>query len=344
MQGYVRKRRLAWVLGLALAAAAAMLALASVGLGAMDIPPAQVARIIWGQLSGQGERLAANQVAVVWEIRLPRVLCALLVGAGLSAAGAVFQSLLGNPLADPYTLGVSTGAAFGACAAIYINLMWSVALPTTPFAFAAALAALGAVLLIARRGGGFGAANLIVAGMIVSSVLSAAISFLKMLAGENVSAIVYWMMGSLSSKAWADVAVLLPLTAAGILAAYFFASDLNALALGERAALSLGVNVKRTRLILLAAGALLTAACVSVGGVIGFVGLIVPHMLRMALSSDNRLLIPLSALAGGVLLLAADDAARLLGNGDIPVGVLTTLIGGPFFLYLFLHRRGARPC
>lgn len=344
MEGYGRKRRLAWALGLALAAALGALILASVGLGAMEIAPAQVARIIWAQLTGGTDALPANQVAVVWEIRLPRVLCAVGVGAGLSAAGAVFQSLLGNPLADPYTLGVSTGAAFGASMAIYLNLMWGLNLPATPFAFGAALLALGAVTLIARKGGGFGAGNLIVAGMIVSSVLSAAISFLKMLAGENVSAIVYWMMGSLSAKAWRDAAVLFPLVLAGALAALFFAGDLNAVSLGERAAASLGVNVRRARLILLGAGALMTAACVSVGGVIGFVGLIVPHMLRMAVSGDNRLLIPLSALAGAVLLLAADDAARLLGNGDMPVGVLTTLIGGPFFLYLFLRKRGTRPC
>ncbi|MEG2622390.1 MAG: iron ABC transporter permease [Clostridia bacterium] len=330
---------------LALVAATLAVMLVSVGQGAMPITASDTARILLSPLSGQApSAFAANQVAVVWEIRLPRILASFLVGAGLSVAGVIFQSLLGNPLADPYTLGVSTGAAFGASLAILLNLLYGLAIPVTPPAFGMAMAALVLVLALAQRRGDLAASNLVIAGMIVSAVLSSAISFMKMLAGENVSAIVQWMMGSLSAKNWDELALLFPIVLASTVVAASFAGELNLMNFGERAARALGVNVRRTRLVLLLAGALVTAGCVSVSGVIGFVGLIVPHMLRMAGARDNRALVPLSALGGGLLLLVADNCARLLGNGDIPVGILTTLIGGPFFLYLFMRRGGHGLC
>lgn len=339
-----RQRRRYAVTGLLLAAAALLLVAASAALGAMALPVHDTARILWGKLFGNAAALAPfadNKIAVVWAIRLPRVLSALLCGMGLSVAGAIFQSLLGNPLADPYTLGVSTGAAFGATAAIYCNVVYGLFVPVTPMAFLTALLALLAVLAIARRGGGFSAGTLVIAGMIVSTILSAGVSFLKKISGESVSAIVYWLMGSFSAKQWTDVALLAAVILPCIALACVGAQKLNLMSLGDRAAQALGIHPQRTRLVLLLAGALITAACVSTAGIIGFVGLIIPHMLRMWLTSDNRALLPLSALAGGLLLLLADDAARLLGNGDMPVGVLTTLLGGPFFIYLFLRGRQA---
>jgi iron complex transport system permease protein len=180
------------------------------------------------------------------------------------------------------------------------------------------------------------------AGIIVSSIFQAGISFIKVLSGESVGAIVFWLMGSLSAKSWREAAllawVILPSTAL----AFCFAGSLNILSLGSREAESLGVNAKRTRFLYLALGATITAVCVSVCGIIGFVGLIVPHLLRYSVTSDNRLLIPLSALSGGLLLAAADTCVRLLGSGEIPVGALTTLLGGPFFLYIFIRRTGTR--
>lgn len=340
--GYGRLKRRTALLALIFIALSVVVLIFSVGVGAMNIPFGRVADIIFSKLTGNGERLAGfrqNEIAVIWEIRLPRVLAGYLVGAGLAAAGVVFQALLGNALADPYTLGVSTGAAFGASLMIVINLMLSKTYPLVPSAFLFAALALMVVMMMAEKGGGLKASNLIIAGMIVSAVLSSAISFLKMLAGENVSAIVYWMMGSVSAKSWSDLVFLFPLTVLGVLIALFHASSLNVMTLGDRAAEALGVEVKRVRLGLLLAGAMITAACVSTSGIIGFVGLIVPHMLRMAVSGDNRRLLPLSYLSGGLLLMLADDAARMIGHGDIPVGVLTTLLGGPFFIYLFLRKR-----
>lgn len=341
MQNLIARRRRCLLFGLVLSALALSCAVAGVSLGAMRLSFGEVTRILLAKLRG-GEALSAfaqNEVAVVLAIRLPRVLCGLLVGMGLAVAGAIFQSLLGNPLADPYTLGISTGAAFGAAGAIYLNVTFAQSIPVTPAAFAMAAVTLLAVVFLAERGGGMKAGNLVVAGMIVSAILSSAISFLKMLAGESVSAIVFWLMGSLSAKTWNDVWLLLFIVPPCALAACCLGADLNLMTLGERAAQGLGVDVKRARAAFMLLGALITAACVSVGGVIGFVGLIVPHMLRMGFASDNRVLLPLCAAGGALLLALADMAARLVGNGDVPVGVLTTLIGGPFFIYLFLRRR-----
>ena len=163
-----------------------------------------------------------------------------------------------------------------------------------------------------------------------------------MLAGENVSAIVYWLMGSLGSKGWSDVFLIAPVVLVASILAFLFSNDLNVMSLGSRNALSLGVNVKRIRLLYLVLASAITAGCVSVCGVIGFVGLVVPHVLRFSLTSDNRLLLPLCALLGGALLCAADNVTRLISNGEIPVGVLTTMLGGPFFIYIFLRRKGER--
>lgn len=311
----------------------------AVGMGAMQIGFGESLRILWEKLTGNAlEGVKANAIAVVWEIRLPRVLCGLFVGMGLAVAGAIFQSLLGNPLADPYTLGVSTGAAFGASLAILLNIMFALVLSTTAFAFGFAFLTLILVLLIARRSGDLTTNSLIISGIIIGTILSAGISFIKMTAGEDVSAIVFWIMGSLVSRQWSHVFLVMPIVLIASIVAYAFANDLNVMTLGDNSAQSLGVNTKRIRLLYLILGSCLTAACVSASGVIGFVGLVVPHLLRMWLTANNRVLIPLSALLGGLLLMLADNATRLLSGGEIPVGVLTTLLGGPFFLFVFSKR------
>ncbi|NMB40465.1 MAG: iron ABC transporter permease [Firmicutes bacterium] len=311
----------------------------TVGVGAMQIGFGQSLYILWGKICGSAlPDVKANAVAVVWKIRLPRLLCGLFVGMGLAIAGTIFQSILGNPLADPYTLGVSTGAAFGASLAILFNILFATMLSTTAFAFAFAFLTLLLVLLIAGRGGGLTTGNLIISGIIISAILSAGISYIKMAAGENVSAIVFWIMGSLVSRQWGHVFLVMPTVLLAGIFAYAFADDLNVMTLGDEEARGLGVNTKQVRLLYLILGSCLTAGCVSVSGVIGFVGLIVPHLLRMWLTADNRILIPLSALLGGLLLLLADNATRLFSGGEIPVGVLTTLLGGPFFLYVFSRK------
>ena len=342
LAGIIRKKRrrlkiAAWTLTVI----AVALAVAAVTFGRAGIEVGDVLAVIQGKLLGDASlygHLNAAKEAIVWDIRLPRVICALLVGGGLAVAGVVFQALLMNPLADSYTMGVSTGAAFGASIAIYLNIFAAGNLPVTLFAFGGALLTLGIVMSIARVGGYMSSANLVIAGIIVSSILSAAISMIKSMAGEQVSAIVVWLIGSLAAKTWEHCAYGLPLVLLATFVCYYYAEDLNVLSLGDREARNLGIDGSRLRNILLAAGALLTAVCVAIGGIIGFVGLIVPHMLRMIVGSDNKALIPLCALTGGILLLISDTFARTVMNVEIPVGVLTTLLGGPFFVYIFRLR------
>jgi iron complex transport system permease protein len=289
--------------------------------------------------------IAPGAVAVVWELRLPRIICGLCAGAGLGAAGALFQAILQNPLADPYTLGVSSGAAFGASLAILLNLTLAAAIPVSLAALVFAGIALALVLLIASRvpaAGDFNGASLVMAGIIVSAILQAGISFMKMISGEQVAAIVFWLMGSLSARTWNDALLLAPVIIAATALAALFSGDLNALTLGGKTAEALGTPVRRTLLLYLFLGAVITAVCVSVCGIIGFVGLVVPHLLRVGVSPDNRFLLPLSALGGALLLTSADTAARLVSAGEIPVGVLTTLLGGPFYIYILVRRSRGR--
>lgn len=312
-----------------------------VGLGFIKIPPWEIARIIFSFLTADHTAMAGLDdihQTVILDIRLPRILTAVLVGAGLATAGAVFQGLLMNPLADPYTLGVSTGAAFGATLAIFFGILLpgNLGLLTVPlFSFTGALLALGIVYSLALVNGALAVTNLILSGVIVSAILSAAISFLKSMAGEGVGSIVFWLMGSFASRGWDHVFLCLPVVLAGFLTCYYYADDLNVLSLGTKSARQLGVNESKVTTILLVASSLITAACVSVSGIIGFVGLIVPHLMRMLVGPDHRVLIPVSAVGGALLLSGADTIARNLLSAELPVGVLTTLLGGPFFCYIY---------
>ena len=345
---YKKNRRKSLVLLILFSAALPLAVSVATGLGAMHISVRDVVRILAGKALGferwYGD-IAPGAVAVIWELRLPRIICALFVGAGLAAAGVIFQAILQNPLADPYTLGVSSGAAFGASLAILINITSRLMLPVSLSALAFAVLSLVLVLLIAAHtpsAAEYNGASLVMAGIIVSAILQAGISFMKMISGEQVSAIVFWLMGSLSARSWKDALLLAPVISVAVTAAALFAGDLNMLTLGSKTAQTLGTPVRRTLLLYLLLGAAITAVCVSVCGIIGFVGLVVPHLLRLAVSSDNRFLLPLSALAGALLLAAADTSVRLISSGEIPVGVLTTLLGGPFYIYILLRRKGAR--
>jgi iron complex transport system permease protein len=221
----------------------------------------------------------------------------------------------------------------------------SSAVPVSLAALLFAALALALVLLIASRipsAGDYNAASLVMAGIIVSAILQAGISFMKMSSGEQVAAIVFWLMGSLSARTWNDTLLLAPVIVAAVVLGTLFSGDLNTLTLGSKTAESLGTPVRRTLILYLLLGAAITAVCVSVCGIIGFVGLVIPHLLRLGVSSDNRYLLPLSALGGALLLAAADTAARLVSGGEIPVGVLTTLLGGPFYIYILVRRREGR--
>lgn len=327
------------VIGLGLMLCLLMAIVFSVGIGRADLTPAVVTSVMVSKVTGMSDLasdIPAHYQAIVWDVRVPRILSAVLIGAGLAVSGAIFQSILRNPLADPYTIGVSTGAAFGASIAIFMNIILGKYLPVTPFALAGAFLSLSLVMTIARRNGMISSNNLIIAGIIVGSILSAGMSFLKSAAGENVAAIVHWLLGSLASRSWDHIMLLLPFIVIGCGLSIEFASRLDIMSLGEREARHLGVDPQKTMRLYLLIGSCMTAVCVAVGGIIGFVGLIVPHMIRFGLTSRNAILIPLSTVAGALLLLMADNISRILFNVEVPVGVLTTLLGGPFFIWLFM--------
>ena len=281
---------------------------------------------------------------IVIHVRLARICLAFLVGCGLAMAGTVYQGVLLNPLADPFTLGISTGAAFGASLAIILGLGGAhiAGIGVLPIAaFAGALAALYLVYLLGSAEGKLHVVTVILAGVIISTFLSALISLIKSLNEDSVSTIVFWIMGSFSGKSWTHVMLVLPYLVAGMGAVFYFTRELDLLSLGDVQAQQLGVDVQKVRFWLLFSASLVTAAAVAVSGIIGFVGLVVPHLVRMAAGPSHRRLIPAVLLSGGLLVLISDTLARsiLPGGEEIPVGVVTAILGGPFFCYLLLHRK-----
>ena len=290
---------------------------------------------------------------IVVGVRLPRILMAALVGFALAAAGTVMQGFFRNPMADPSIIGVSSGAAAGAVAFIVFPVALSATL-TLPvvgavdvglsygagvslFAFVGAVVAAFGVYAIATRHGRTPVATLLLAGVAVQTFLGAVISYLQLQAGESLRRIVAWLMGHLSGAGWSDVGVTAIVVPPLFVVLLVYARDLNVLLLGEEEARGLGIAVERTKRILLGAAALITAAGVAFAGVIGFVGLIVPHMVRLVVGPDHRVLLPNAALAGGSFLVAADTVARA-GSTELPVGIITAAVGAPFFVYLLVTR------
>jgi len=314
-------------------------------MGYIHIPMSDIIQILYGKFSSSlslPENTHETYLAVIFDVRLPRILTCAVVGAALAVAGALFQGILLNPLADPYTLGVSAGAAFGASIAILLNL--SAAFVSVPvFAFTGACATLFLVMFLSYSAKNpslsLSSNNLILSGIIVAAILSAGISFLKFIANEQVSVIIFWLMGSFASKTWIDFLAVLIFLILGLFISLFFARDLNLISLGAKSATSLGVDLKKVTIILLVTGSMLAAICVSVSGIIGFVGLLVPHTVRFITGPDNRKLIPLSMLAGAFLLLFADTITRAVLPHEIPIGVLTALTGGPVFCWIFKRNR-----
>jgi iron complex transport system permease protein len=314
----------------------------STGMGYIHLPFVDVVKILASRLSGFTHLIdGLDKIfpVIVIDVRMPRILTSAIVGGGLATCGAVFQGILLNPLADPYTLGVSAGAAFGAALALLLNLTFLGTYSVPVFAFLGATATLLFVIYLSSAAEGLSSNNLILSGIIVAAILSAGISFFKYLADEQVSVIIFWLMGSFNSKTWTDVTLTLVFVSLGFLIFLFFARDLNLIALGDRTASSLGVDTKRVPLILLVTASLVTAVCVSVSGIIGFVGLLVPHMMRFITGPDNRRLIPVTMLAGAILLLCADTVTRAVLPAEIPIGVLTALIGGPVFCIIYRRRQ-----
>jgi iron complex transport system permease protein len=284
-------------------------------------------------------------LVVVLDIRLSRVVLSFLVGAALGVAGAVFQGILRNPLADPFTIGVASGAAFGAALGLSLGLVGTsyLGLGTIPLlALLGSLGALALVMMLGRIQGRMRRDTLVLAGIVVATFLSALIALIKALDEEAVSAIVFWVMGSFQGRGWVHVGFSIPYLLLGLGLVMTRAKELDILTLGETQARQLGVEVERVRLRLLVGASLLTAAAVSVSGVIGFVGLVIPHLVRMIMGAAHRRLMVLSAFLGGLALLWSDVVARVLlrGGEELPVGVVTALVGGPFFCLLLKKRRG----
>ncbi len=326
--------------GLVLALLASLLLLASLGalkMGQVDVSWPAILDALTG---GDGQDLTARRV--ILGLRLPRVLLGVAVGASLAVAGVVFQAVLRNPLADPYLLGISGGASLGAAAVILGGAAWKgSALVLPAAAFLGALAALLAVMRISGLSGSPGPTTLILAGVMVSAFCSALVMLLSSLSpSSRVHGTLLWMMGSLASPAPGIVAPVILVTVAGGLMLALSGHHLNALSFGEATARQVGVDLERVRWRLLGGAALVTAAAVAASGLIGFIGLVVPHALRSMIGADNRLLLPSAALAGGAALVLADGGARMLvPPAEVPVGVITALFGAPFFLALLIRGR-----
>jgi iron complex transport system permease protein len=316
----------------------------SLSIGSAHLPISHIIGILSKHLPWIGEHIEASwpqsSEQIMNKVRIPRVLLGILVGAALSIAGAGFQGVLRNPLADPYSLGVSSGASVGAAILIYFGLQfawfgqWTVPI----VAFLTGLISLFLVLKLALIEGKLKMETLILSGVVMQAFLGAIVSFLVSISNQVINEIIFWLMGSLALRGWSYTYMISPYLLIGLVILLSYARSLNLLSLGERQAAHLGVHVERTKLIVLITSTLVTAAAVSVAGVIGFVGLIVPHLVRLLVGPDYRLIIPLSAIGGGIYVLWADTLARtLLSPTEIPLGVITAFLGAPFFAYL-LHK------
>jgi iron complex transport system permease protein len=329
-------RRLALALGV-LSLALLVVGALSLFVGSAGLSPAAVARALAGRAGAE-----SVESVVTLQLRLPRVVAAALAGGALAVAGVAFQALTRNPLAEPAVLGVSSGAAFGVVLAQIFGLGLSVlqALGVAVFAFAGALLAAGAVYLIARVPGGLSIQTLLLAGVIVGIFFTSAITVLISIVDFNrLGGVVHWLLGNLAPIPPASLALFALLALAGFWLILRSARELNLLALGEEAAVQLGVNAARLKQRVFVAAALLTGTVVAFTGPIGFVGLVVPHMLRGVLGQDNRLLVPTALVAGGIFLLAADTLARnVVAPAELSVGVITSFCGAPFFVYLLRTR------
>lgn len=333
---------------LALAVLTVTVMLLSIAIGPVTIPPRDILLVIAGQLGLPVSEVPAHHEAVIMAIRLPRTLLGLLVGAGLAVAGAAMQGLFRNPLADPGLIGVSSGAALAAVAVIVLGTQGLAFLTTALGPFSLPLAAFAGGLIttlliyrLASREGHTAVTTLLLAGIAVNALCGAGTGLLTYLADDaQLRTLTFWLMGSLGGATWPEVWSAATLIAVPLLTLPFLARTLNALLLGEAEAGHLGVAVQTMQRLIVALAALAVGAAVAVSGVIGFVGLVVPHLLRLLLGPDHRNLLPGAALLGGSLLLADLLARTVVSPAELPIGILTALIGGPFFLVLLMRLRG----
>ncbi|MCK5551715.1 MAG: iron chelate uptake ABC transporter family permease subunit [Deltaproteobacteria bacterium] len=313
--------------------------LVSLSVGAAKIGSAQVLRVLIDHITYSGGPAGPERL-IILSVRLPRILLAGLVGAALAVAGCSFQALLRNPLADPYILGVSSGSALGAVSAILVGLSaTSFGMPLA--SFCGAIVTVMLVFHVGKAGRGLHTNTLLLAGVIISAFFAAIIMFLISVAqNEDLSKIVFWLMGDFSSSDYRFVVIILPYILGGIGVLYSYARGFNLMVMGEETAIQLGIDVERLKKIAYIFASLVTAAAVSVCGLIGFVGLIIPHAVRMLFGPDHRLLIPASGLVGASFLICSDTIARTIAAPtELPVGAVTATFGAPFFIYLLKRRR-----
>lgn len=338
MNRWMSPRRF-WITLALFLATLGLLMLLSLGMGAVPIPVGQVAGVLFNP-ADSGHDPAS--VAIIMNFRLARVLLAALVGGGLAAAGAAFQALFRNPLADPYVIGASGGAALGATLAIISGLSLTFAGfgPVQLAAFCGALLSVVVVYGIAETGGKAPIVSLLLAGATLGTILMATVSFLMLVYDRDMHEIFSWLMGGFSGRSWPHLTSSAPYLLLGFLVLWLLARPLDALACGEETARTFGLSLPHARGAVVAAASLITAAAVAAGGVIGFVGLVAPHIARLFFGAAHHRLIPASALTGAVLMVAADDLARtLLAPLEMPAGIITAMLGGTFFLYLLKTRR-----
>ncbi len=333
MKQLLTPKKLIIRIGLALAVLGAVM-FACCGIGTENVS-------LKAAFSGPGAQATANpDYEILVRLRLPRIVLACLVGAALACSGVVFQALLRNPLADPYILGISSGAGLGAIIAVVSGLTWTLwgRSPLAVFAFAGALGTVWLVWFIGRLTGKFHVTGLLLAGVVVNAFFSAVIMFLTSIAkADQVHATIFWLMGNMTEEDFLTLWIGAGCVIAGIVALFYISPQLNALSFGDDDARSMGVNVVRTRTIAFGIAAAITAIAVSLSGLIGFVGLVVPHGVRLVFGPDHRQLFPLSAIVGAVFLVVADTLARvIIAPAQLPVGVVTAIVGGPFFLILLV--------
>ncbi|MGI6468098.1 MAG: iron chelate uptake ABC transporter family permease subunit [Syntrophomonadaceae bacterium] len=339
-----RKKHVPIIIGL-LALLLVILLLIGIGIGAVWIPPGEVLSLIKSGLNASSSGYSGQMLShyiIIWSIRFPRVLLGAMVGICLSVAGAIFQGLFRNPMADPYVIGVSSGAALGAVAAILLlgnlGIRYSYSIPA--FAFVCAILTILLVYNLARTGGKVPVMTLLLAGIAVNSFLSALQSLAMFYSGDQLHQVVFWLMGGFSSRGWEYIGMFMPYAVIGTAIAFLYTRELNGMLIGEEQAQHLGIDVERVKIILLVAAALLIGASVSVSGLIGFVGLIIPHVVRLIIGPDHRVLLPMVALTGAIFMVGADIIARtVIAPEELPVGVVTALIGGPFFIYLLRKQK-----
>ncbi|MHA1632022.1 MAG: FecCD family ABC transporter permease [Candidatus Freyarchaeota archaeon] len=316
-------------------------------IGSMRISPLNVYKAIFKNLpllgGLVGGELSPVEETIIVQVRLPRVLSAAIIGIALAVSGTILQALLRNPMADPYVLGISAGASLGASLSIAfgIGLSFFGVLYSTPLmAFVTGVGTVYLVYNIAKTGRESPMLTLVLAGIAVNSFLLAIQAIIRIVCGEAIHALTNWLLGSLVTCNWNHVKIALPFTVIGMAATYVFARDLNIILLGEEQARNLGVDAEKLKKVMLASATLMTAGAVSISGIIGFVGLIIPHMARIMVGPDHRILIPTSALTGAILLILCDTIARsIIRPAELPVGIFTSILGCPFFIYLLRKRK-----